>query len=233
MYIASSKNNRVYLFCSNHSDHYAHSTYTDNILGDLIGIEPQSDNVFKVNPLVLPSWDYFIAENIPYHGHNVTVLYDRDGSRYQAGSGMQIFVNGELSARQNEVGSMQVTVPSPPAYPVFDGRTQRKMENYAANVDGFGYPMVDASFTSIDASVWHVVDGRIFYDHIPTNRWTNYDSRNPTDWFSLDFGPGRYRTISQIKLYVYSDVATGEGDVGTYILCHLKHNSVRNFLYII
>lgn len=209
------------LFYSNHSDHYAHSTYTDNILGDLIGIQPQSGDVFKVNPLVLPTWDYFIAENIPYHGHNITVLYDRDGSRYQAGSGLQIYVNGELSARRNGVGPMQVTIPSPIKYLNFNGAN--KVENYAANVDGFGYPMVDASFTSIHASVWHVVDGRIVYDHIPTNRWTNYDSPNPTDWFSLDFGPGRHKTISQIKLYVYSDVATGEGQVGKCTFCYLRN----------
>lgn len=168
--------------------------------------------MFKVNPLVLPTWDYFIAENIAYHGHNITVLYDRDGSRYQSGSGMQIFVNGELAARQSDVGPMEVAVPRSIPYPNFDGT--QKVENYAANVDGRGYPMVDASFTSIHASVWHVVDGRIFYDHIPTNRWTNYASPNPTDWFSIDFGPGRYKTINQINLYVYSDVATGEGEVG-------------------
>ncbi len=155
-----------------------------------------------------------MAENIPYHGHNITVLYDRDGSRYGTGSGMQIFVNGQLAGRQNVVGPMEVIVPSPMKYSTFDG--VKRMENYAANVNGFGYPMVDASFTSIHASVWHVVDGRIFYDHIPTNRWTNYASPNLIDWFSLDFGPGRYRTVSQIKLYVYSDVATGEGDVGGY-----------------
>lgn len=128
---------------------------------------------------------------------------------------MQIFVNGELYGRQNDVGPMQVIIPSKLTYPNFNAT--KKLENYAANVDGFGYPMVDASFTSIHASIWHVVDGRIVYDHIPTNRWTNYDSPNPTDWFSLDFGPGRYRTVNQIKLYVYSDVATGEGDVGVYV----------------
>lgn len=178
--------------------------------------------------MVLPSWDYFIAENIPYHGHNITVLYDRDGSRYQAGSGMRIFVDGELSGQQNGVGPMQVTIPSPITHPNGDGTT--KMENYAANVDGFGYPMVDASFTSIDASVWHVVDGRIFYDHIPTNRWTNFDSRNPTDWFSLDFGPGRYRTVSQIKLYVYSDVATGEGEVDCFKSITVEYFDGQNWV---
>lgn len=133
---------------------------------------------------------------------------------------MKIFVNGDLAAAQNGIGPMEVNIPTS-----INQATTNKLENYAANVNGYGYPMVDASFTSIHASVWHVVDGRIFYDHIPTNRWTNYDSPNVVDWFSLDFGPGRRRTISQIKLYVYSDVATGEGQVGAYI-CSER----RNFL---
>ncbi|ODM94720.1 hypothetical protein Ocin01_11960 [Orchesella cincta] len=30
---------------NNHSEHYAHSTYVDNVLGDLIGIVPQPDNI--------------------------------------------------------------------------------------------------------------------------------------------------------------------------------------------
>lgn len=214
----------------NHSEHYAHSTYTDNVLTDLFGVEPQKEDVFQINPLMLPSWSYFLVENIPYHGHNITVLYDRDGSRYQVGSGMQIFVNGVSAARQDQVGPMRVSIPSPIKYPNYDGAN--KMENYAANVNTFDYPMVDASFTSIHASVWHVVDGRIIYDHIPTNRWTNYQSPNPTDWFSVDFGPGRARNINQIKLYVYSDVATEEGVVDCFKSVTVEVQSGGNWVAV-
>jgi len=203
----------VQIISSNHSEHYAHSTFTDNVLTDLIGIEPQADNTFQINPLIPSSWTYFIAENIPYHGHNITVLYDADGTRYQTGdSGLQIFVNGQIVAVQPQIGLMKVNIPSP----IMDKnyRGTERIENYAANVDGFGYPMVDSSFTSIDASVWQVVDGRVFYDHIPSNRWTNFASPNRVDWFSVDFGPGRSKRVSEVKLYIFSDYAVGLGQVG-------------------
>ncbi len=92
----------------NHSEHYAHSTYNDNVLSDLIGIEPQPDDTFQVNPLIPSTWNYFIAENIAYHGHFITVMWDRDGSKYNSGSGMHIFVNGELIESQANVGLMKV-----------------------------------------------------------------------------------------------------------------------------
>lgn len=81
------------------------------MLSDLIGIEPQGDDFFQVNPLVPATWDYFIAEHVSYHGHNVTVLWDRDGSRYNSsgGPGMQVWVNGGLAGSRPTVGLMKVS----------------------------------------------------------------------------------------------------------------------------
>lgn len=70
----------------------------------------------------------------------------------------------------------------------------------------------------------HPLDGRIIYDYNPTNRWTNYGSGNPTDWFAVNFGPGRAKIVSEVKLYVYSDVVTSEGGVGK------KRNFVNIFV---
>jgi len=202
---------------SNHSEHYAHSTYIDNVLGDLLGIEPQSDNSFVISPLIPSSWPYFIVEDLLYHGHNVTVLYDSNGSKYGQGSGMKIYLNGELAASQPQLGRMALNIPPPI---VDESYARRKVENYAANANGFGYPMPDASFTSDYSSTWQAVDGRLCYDSIPSNRWTNWESPNQVDWFSVDFGPGRMKTVDQVKVYVYSDVVTGKGDVGKQVkLC--------------
>ncbi|CAG7825774.1 unnamed protein product, partial [Allacma fusca] len=98
-----------------------------------------------------------------------------------------------------------------PAPVTTNGRV--KVANYASNPNSQGYPEPSVSFNSVLSSPWHPLDGRIFYDWIPTNRWTSFDSGNPTDWYSLNFGPGRAKNISQVKLYVYSDVATNEGRV--------------------
>ncbi|ODM98341.1 Beta-L-arabinobiosidase [Orchesella cincta] len=155
----------------------------NNVLGDLIGIVPQPDNTFVINPLIPSTWPYFIVENLMYHGHNITVLYDKDGSKYNTTAGMKIFLNGELAASQPQLGIMTLDIPPPI---VDETYARKKIENYAANANGFGYPMVDSSFTSAWAS------------------WIG---------LSVDFGPGRVKTVDQVKLYVYSDVVTEEGEV--------------------
>jgi hypothetical protein len=51
----------------------------------MIGIKPRTDNMIEVNPLVADEWDYWIAENVAYHGHDVTILWDKTGTHYNAG----------------------------------------------------------------------------------------------------------------------------------------------------
>ncbi|ODM94722.1 hypothetical protein Ocin01_11959 [Orchesella cincta] len=43
--------------------------------------------------------------------------------------------------------------------------------------------------------------------YLPTGGQT-LGSQNEVDWLSVDFGPGRVKTVDQVKLYVYSDVVT-------------------------
>lgn len=82
----------------NHSEHYNHSTYNDLIITGLIGLRPRADNVLEVSPLVPTqgpnSWKYFCLEDVLYHRHLVTILYDQDGTRYKQGTGFQLFVDG-------------------------------------------------------------------------------------------------------------------------------------------
>lgn len=164
-----------------------------------------------MQPLIPSDWKYFIVENLQYHGHNITVLYDSDGTKYNVEAGVHVYVNGGRRAHFENLSRFTVSLPDP----IIDESFRRKkVENYAANVDAMGYPMPDASFTSDHASTWQAVDGRAVYDYIPSNRWTNWNSKNEKDWFSIDFGPGRTKTIDQVKIYVYSDVVTGEGGVG-------------------
>ena len=49
-------------------------------------------------------WDYFAVENMPYHGRNLTVVWDRDGSRYGQGAGLRVYVDGELAHQQPTLG---------------------------------------------------------------------------------------------------------------------------------
>src|SRR5690606_10215077 len=88
---------------------YNHSTYCDLIITGLIGLRPQDGNRLVVNPL-LPddAWDYFCLDNVPYHGKNITVLYDKTGNRYRKGKGFIIFINGEKAAASPVLKKLEV-----------------------------------------------------------------------------------------------------------------------------
>ncbi|WP_285786077.1 NEW3 domain-containing protein [Microbispora sp. NBRC 16548] len=181
-----------------HSEHYNHSTFNDLVISGLIGLRPQPDGEVVLNPLVPAGWDYFALENVPYHGHNVTVLWDRDGSRYGQGAGMRVYVDGRQAARRATVGELTARVPAA----VTPGRSSRPSDD-AANPYGTGYPKPFASYTNGIDNVWDAVDGRIFYDDIPHNRWTNYRSPNAEDHLGVDFGvPTR---VSDVRFYAYDD----------------------------
>lgn len=49
----------------------------------------------EVNPL-LPKdrWAWFCVDNIAYHGHALAIVWDRDGTRYHAGKGLTLWVDG-------------------------------------------------------------------------------------------------------------------------------------------
>jgi hypothetical protein len=53
---------------TNHSEHYLHSTYLDNIFVDLLGVLPTLDDRLELSPLIPKNWSYFAVENLPYHG---------------------------------------------------------------------------------------------------------------------------------------------------------------------
>lgn len=78
------------------SRYYNHSTFNDLMITGLIGLRPRLDNTIEVNPLIpAGKWDWFCLDNILYHGHNISILWDKDGSRYQRGKGLRVFVDGK------------------------------------------------------------------------------------------------------------------------------------------
>ena len=89
------------------SRYYNHSTWNDLIITGLCGLRPRADNTIEVNPL-LPKdkWNYFCLDNVLYHGHNLTIVWDKNGSRYHAGKGLRIFVNGKLVGQRNDLGKL-------------------------------------------------------------------------------------------------------------------------------
>jgi Ricin-type beta-trefoil lectin domain-like/Trypsin len=89
---------------------YNHSTYVDNVISGLIGVRGQPDNSVIISPLAPASWDYFALENTPYHGHNLTILWDRLGNRYGKGAGLTVLVDGNQKVHNSTLLPVRIDV---------------------------------------------------------------------------------------------------------------------------
>ena len=196
-------------------NHYNHSTFNDLVITGLCGIRPSEGNTLTINPLIDESIKYFCLEDVLYHGHNLTVVYDADGSKYKQGKGLTVFVDGKKAALKESAGKYEVEIGAPvvlhsPEPPV----------NYALNIQSFvnttravkqkkpvevkGYPIASASVNSNPDSLYWAIDGRIWYfPENNMNNWTTLGSTSDTDWYALDFG--QPREISSVKIYLYAD----------------------------
>lgn len=93
------------------SRYYNHSTFCDLIITGLCGLRPSADDLLTVNPL-LPQgrWRYFCIDKIRYHGHDLTIAWDHDGSRYHAGRGLRVYVDGKLRGQRDTLGKLTVSI---------------------------------------------------------------------------------------------------------------------------
>src|SRR5690606_34880430 len=82
------------------SRYYNHSSFTDLVISDLIGLKPQEGNKLEINPLVPEGeWDWFLLDKVPYHGRSLTIVWDESGEKYNAGKGFRVFADGKLIAK--------------------------------------------------------------------------------------------------------------------------------------
>jgi hypothetical protein len=81
------------------SRYYNHSTFGDLIITGLIGLRPRADNMIEVNPLVPDTkWNWFCLDNVLYHGKIVTIVWDKEGTKYKRGKGLSVWVDGKKVA---------------------------------------------------------------------------------------------------------------------------------------
>lgn len=204
----------VWTYDLDRSKHYNHSSYNDLIITGLLGFIPRADNALELNPQIPDSWNYFLLENVPYHGHLITILYDKTGTRYQKGAGLKVYQDGLEIQSQAGMGRMLIPIATPD---LSHNYSLPKKENYATNCNKEGFPIPSASYSSRYDNVWEAVDGRIRFDVEPRSRWTNWTSKNPTDWFAVDYGTKR--TINRIDLMFYDD----NGDTRTPVSYVLQY----------
>ncbi len=94
---------------------YNHSTFADLIITGLIGLHPQDDNQLLIRPLVPttgPSaWDWFALDNVLYHGHILSILWDRTGQKFHKGIGFMVFCDSKLVAQSPQLQPISATLP--------------------------------------------------------------------------------------------------------------------------
>jgi len=185
------------------SHHYAHSTYVDLILSGLIGIRPRADEVLEVDPL-LPAGGakderaigYFALEGLRYHGREVSVIYDADGSRYHIGRGLSVFVDGRLVSGPGPLGHVQV----PLGRRVAPVKAVRRVD-LAVNPGVLHGPVATASSGS-PASIAQAIDGRLWFFPEIVNGWSP-SSDGAESWYAIDFGQSE--VIGSVELYFFAD----------------------------
>jgi hypothetical protein len=93
---------------SDRSRFYNHSTFSDLVISGLCGLVPRDDNIIEVNPLIpQDSWDWFCLDNVSYHGRILTILWDKNGTKYSKGSGLRVYADGREIAHRNSLGSLK------------------------------------------------------------------------------------------------------------------------------
>lgn len=73
---------------------YNHSTYCDLVISGLVGLRPRADQNVEVYPLTPLAWNYFCLDHVRYHGHWLTIGWDKSGERYHHGQGLFVLVDG-------------------------------------------------------------------------------------------------------------------------------------------
>lgn len=182
----------------NHSEHYFHSGFCDLIITGLLGLKAEHGNSLVVDPLAPKEWDYFAIDELPFRGHTLAIVWDKTGTKYNVGAGLQLFANGVRIAQSPTLTKLSSTlapreVPAPSV-----ART-----NFAVNNDGDYYPLVSASFVAPKTSLSKICDGNYWYHKDPPNRWTTAGSPNASDWIEVDLGVAR--RADSVRLYFLDD----------------------------
>jgi len=184
----------------NHSEHYFHSGFCDLVISGLVGLRPRDDDTFEVRPLAPDDWPYFALDNVPYKGHRLGIVWDRDGTRYGLGKGLRLLVNGKEVSRSDRLAPLVVklsVVPPPVKQPA------SAAVNFAVNNDGNYFPRIVASHSAPKTSPGKLIDGNYWYHRSPPNRWTCEGSSSATDRVEIDLGTAR--SVHTVKLYFLDD----------------------------
>ncbi len=89
---------------------YNHSFFAELIIRDIIGILPNGTREFEISPLAPDNWKFFGIDGVRILDKTISVLWDKDGSRYGKGKGFIVFVNGKEILRKEKPQKIKVSL---------------------------------------------------------------------------------------------------------------------------
>jgi hypothetical protein len=91
---------------------YNHSTFADLLIAGVMGLRPRADEIVEISPL-LPeeTWNWFCLDGVNYHGRTLTIIWDKDGSRYGRGPGLIVLADGKEIARGKKLAKLMGKLP--------------------------------------------------------------------------------------------------------------------------
>ncbi|KAF3769517.1 Six-hairpin glycosidase, partial [Cryphonectria parasitica EP155] len=185
------------------SPHYFHSGFVDLILSGLVGIRPRSDDVLEVNPLVDGSVAWFRVDNVLYHGHNVSVQWDADGSHFGT-AGLLLSVDGAQANASSTLQRLLATLPAAAAAAAADPPAiARPLAKSVQLQDYSAYPYGNASVVGADAEQIHdAIDGRVWFWTEIVNGYDSAEGDGETSqWYSVNFGAETDISRAEIAFY--------------------------------
>ncbi|MFZ1941375.1 MAG: discoidin domain-containing protein [Terracidiphilus sp.] len=176
---------------------YFHSSYIDHVITGLAGLRPADEATITINPLAPADWEYFALDGVAYRNHKISIVWDKQGSRYGIGRGLLLLIDGQVAARSPQLGKLTAPLP----------KRQADAQPYevivSANADGAKFPKAEASFTAKYDSPAAALDGLCWYDSEYGDKWTSRGSWASEDWFQIDFD--KPQTIGAVRLFLYAD----------------------------
>ncbi|KAF1348870.1 glycogen debranching enzyme [Delphinella strobiligena] len=189
------------------SPHYFHSGYIDLIITGVVGIRPRTDDYIEINPLLPASDDgeaiaWFRAEEIPYHGANVAVQWDADGSHFGE-AGLRVERDGVVIGTSSTL--KRLVIPYTRKAVIAIDRPISKSVQLQTYTE---YPLGNASSGTDVDNVHDAIDGRVwFFSELP-NGWVSDAGSTSDQWYSIDFGAAT--EVSRAEIAFFSDGTTFE-----------------------
>ncbi|KXT12720.1 hypothetical protein AC579_5208 [Pseudocercospora musae] len=178
------------------SHHYFHSGYNDVVISGLLGIRPRDDDVLEIGPTA-EGIAWFRLQDVVYHGREIAVEWDADGSRYGRGAGLRVEVDRQLAVSSSRLEKIEVRITKANA-PTIDRSKMAKSIQLVRDE----FPKGSASSGNDTERIHDAIDGRVwFYPELPQAWDSNATEEASQQWYAIDFGTATELTGRELAFF--------------------------------